>query len=99
MGLDARLLLAGRVSVLFGAAYLAVTSPGEIYDRFRKPTVGGVDGDLGFAVALTPGLEGRLTGRYTRYFATFKPRVGDPAVAGGALDEQLEFGLGVRYAH
>jgi len=40
-----------------------------------------------------------LTGRYTRYFATFHPEVGDPYVAGGALDEQLQVSLGVRYAH
>ena len=36
---------------------------------------------------------------YTRYVAAFKPVIGDQIVAGGALDEQLQFGLGVRYAH
>jgi hypothetical protein len=98
-GFDTRLLVAGRFSLLLGGAYLAVTSPGEIYERFRDPHVGGIDGDFGCALGLTPGLEARLTARYTRYFASFKPRVGDPAVAGGALDEQSQLGLGVRYAH
>ena len=98
-GLDARVLVAGRFSVLLDAAYLAVTTPGAIYDRFRDPSLAGVDGDLGFAVALIPGLEARLNGRYTRYFASFKPKVGDSIVAGGALDEQFQIGLGVRYAH
>ena len=99
LGFDARLLVAGRVSLLWGAAYLVTTSPGEIYDRFRSPSVFGVDGELGAALGLVPGLEARLIGRYTRYVASFKPIIGDQIVAGGALDEQLQFGLGVRYAH
>jgi hypothetical protein len=98
-GLDGRVLLAGRVSAWLGVAYLAVTSGGEIYDHFRDPHVSGVDGELGCAVAIVPGLEARLGGRYTRYFASFEPQVGDPYVAGGSLDEQLQIGLGVRYAH
>jgi hypothetical protein len=99
LGFDARMLVAGRLSLLFGAAYLVTTSPGEIYDRFRSPRVFGIDGELGAAFGIVPGLEARLMGRYTRYVATFKPVIGDQIVAGGALDEQLQFGLGVRYAH
>ena len=99
LGFDARLLVAGRLSLLLGGAYLAITSPGEIYDRFRSPRVFGVDGELGAALGIVPGLEARLMGRYTRYVASFKPIIGDQIVAGGALDEQLQFGLGVRYAH
>jgi hypothetical protein len=98
-GLDARLHVAWRLSLLAGAAYLLTTSRGEIYEHFRRPHVAGVDADFGFAVDLGSGLEARLAGRYTRYFASFKPRIGDEYVAGGALDEQLQAGLGVRYAH
>lgn len=99
LGFDARVLVAGRFSLFWGAAYLFTTSPGEIYDRFRSPSVFGVDGELGAALRIVPGLEGRLMGRYTRYVASFKPVIGDQIVAGGALDEQLQFGVGVRYAH
>lgn len=98
-GLDARLHVAWRLSVLAGSAYLLTTSRGEIYEHFRKPHVAGVDADFGFAIDVGSGFEARLTGRYTRYFASFKPRLGDEYVAGGALDEQLQAGLGVRYAH
>jgi len=98
-GLDGRVLLAGRFSAMLDFAYLAVTSPGEIYEQFRDPHVAGIDGNLGFALGLIPGLEARLAARYTRYFATFHPEPGDAHVAGGALDEQLQAGLGVRYAH
>ena len=99
VGFDARLLVAGQFSLLLGGAYLAVTSPGEIYDRFRSPHVHGLDGEFGAALGVLPGFELRLMSRYTRYFSTFKPRIGDAIVAGGALDEQLQFGLGARYAH
>lgn len=98
-GADARLEVVRRLSVLAGGAYLSTTSRGEIYDRFRGPRVAGVDAQIGCAFALTPGLEARVDGRYTRYFATFDPQVGDAAVAGGALDEQMQLGVGVRYAH
>jgi hypothetical protein len=98
-GLDARLLLGWRLSVLAGGAYLLTTSRGEIYERFREPRVRGVDADLGFAVDVAAGFEVRLAGRYTRYFASFRPKLGDAFVAGGALDEQLQGSLGVRYAH
>jgi len=98
-GVDARLRLGWRLSVVGGGAYLLTTSRGEIYDHFRAPRVHGVDGDLGVVVDLGSGFEARLSGRYTRYFASFKPKLGDAYVAGGALDEQLQGGLGVRYAH
>jgi hypothetical protein len=98
-GLDGRVLIAGRFSTMLDVAYLHVTSPGEVYQHFRDPHLAGIDGALGFALGIVPGLEARLAGRYTRYFATFHPEVGDPYVAGGALDEQLQIGLGVRYAH
>jgi len=98
-GLDGRVPVTPRFSILAGGGYLATLSRGQIYDRFRRPHVAGVDGELGAALALAPGVEARLDGRYTRYFASFSPEVGDPAVAGGALDQQFQLGVGVRYAH
>jgi len=99
VGADGRVRVAGRVSLLAGGAWLAPITRGEIYDRFRRPRVAGIDTELGVAIALTPGAELRLGGRYTRYFASFDPEVGDAAVAGGALDQQMQLGVGLRYAH
>lgn len=98
-GLDGELLVSSRFSILVGGSYLMTTTPGEIYDRFRDARVAGVDANLGFSLELAPGVSARLSGDYTRYFASFRPQVGDPAVAGGALDQQWRAGLGVRYAH
>jgi hypothetical protein len=98
-GVDARVLIAWRLSFLAGGGYLATTSRGEIYSNFRSPRVMGLDGDAGFAVDLGEGFELRLAGRYTRYWSKFRPQIGDRYAAGGAVDEQLQTSLGVRYAH
>jgi hypothetical protein len=98
-GVDARLHVASRLSVMAAAAYLLTTSKGEIYEHFRDGSVAGVDGEAGFALAIVPGVEARLGARYTRYFAKFEPQLGDRAVAGGAVDELWQFGLGARYAY
>jgi len=99
LGADGRVRVARRVSLLAGGAWLAPITRGEIYEHFRRPRVAGIDAELGVAIALTPGSEVRLGGRYTRYFASFDPQVGDPAVAGGALDQQTQMGVALRYAH
>jgi hypothetical protein len=98
-GFDAQIRVAWLLSLRLGGAYLVTTTPGEIYDHFRRPKVGGVDGDFAALLDVSPGFQAVLSGRYTRYFASFKPRLGDRYVAGGALDQQMQFGLGVRYAH
>jgi hypothetical protein len=99
LGADGRVRVARRVSLLAGGAWLAPITRGEIYDHFRRPRVAGIDTELGVAISLTPGSEVRLGGRYTRYFASFDPQVGDPAVAGGALDQQTQMGVALRSAH
>ncbi|MET0792575.1 MAG: hypothetical protein ABW061_13725 [Polyangiaceae bacterium] len=99
LGLDGRLQLVPRFALALGVAYLAPTTRGAIYNRFRDPHVHGVDGDFAAVLGIVPGLEARAAARYTRYFASFEPVLGDALVAGGALDEQLQFGVGVRYAH
>ena len=98
-GVDARALVAWRLSLIVGGGYLAPLSHGEIYDHFRDPQVEGLEGQVGAALGLTPGVELRLDTQYTRYFSRFNPRVGDAIVAGGALDQQFQVGLGIRYAH
>ena len=83
LGLDARLLVAGRLSVLLGGAYLVTISPGEIYDRFRSPSVYGIDAELGARSASCP-VSSPSHGRYTALRRPFQPVIGDQIVAGGS---------------
>jgi hypothetical protein len=97
-GVDARIPF-WRMALLLDFGYEGALSAGEVYKRFRGSSVGGIDLGGGLSLALGSGFELRLRGHYTRYFYKFHPVVGDPYVAGGALDEFLGFGLGVAYAY
>lgn len=77
----------GRFALFAQAGYLFVLSAGDVAARFPKATVGGVEGELGGAFTLLPGLEARVTASYRRFFYSMNPTPGDGYVAGGALDE------------
>jgi hypothetical protein len=89
----------GRIAVLADAGYDFVLSAGDVADRFRGPTFGGVEAELGGAVTIIPSLEGRLTASYRRFFYTMHPTPGDNYVAGGALDEFSTLQASVAYVY
>ena len=97
-GVDARIPF-WRMALLLDVGYDGALSAGEVYNRFKGSTIGGIDGALGLSLTLGAGFELRLRGHYTRYFYKFHPVLGDAYVAGGALDEFYGFGLGVAYAY
>jgi hypothetical protein len=83
---DARVPL-GRFAVFGDVGYLFVLSAGAVAARFPKSSVGGVQAEVGGAVAIAAGFEARVTASYRRFFYTMNPTPGDGYVAGGALDE------------
>jgi hypothetical protein len=97
-GVDARIPF-WRMALLLDFGYDGALAAGDVYTRFRDSSVGGIDLGVGLSLGLGAGFELRLRGHYTRYFYKFHPKVGDPYVAGGALDEFVGFGLGVAYAY
>ncbi len=88
LGLDARIGV-GPVAILAQGAYLLGLSGGEVPDRMRDASFGGVEGGLGVGVPIGEHLEIRAQGLYTRVFYSFKPVPGDAYVAGGALDQMV----------
>ncbi len=96
VGLDARIPF-WRLALLIKGGYDAPVSAGDVSDRFRGSSVGGIDVGVGMAFALGAGFEVGVRGTYTRYFYRFDPVPGDAYVAGGALDEFVTFGGGVGY--
>jgi len=48
---------------------------------------------------LDAGLEIRLGFDVRRYFFSMNPEVGDPFIAGGALDQYLGYTLGIAYRY
>lgn len=113
VGVDGRVVV-GPVAVMAGFEYLGPLASGDVYERFQDPGVAGIGLGGGIAMPLpieTPpggdaiealaatGLEVRLRIEYTRFFSSFAPQVGDPYVAGGALDELLGIRLAGAYVY
>jgi hypothetical protein len=97
-GVDGRIPI-GRVAVLVHASYLGALSSGEVYQRFRGASIGGVDLGGGLAVVIAAGFEARVGVDYMRWFSAFDPEPGDAYVAGGALDEMLGVHIGAAYVY
>jgi hypothetical protein len=85
-----------RLGGTFG--YLGIVDGGKTYDRFRDPSLHGLDLAATLSVDLPYGLGVRLAADYRRVFSRFDPEVGDSFVAGGALDQFVTTTLGLSYA-
>ncbi|MDP9152421.1 MAG: hypothetical protein M3O36_21050, partial [Myxococcota bacterium] len=94
VALDARAPF-GRLAGFAALGYRLVLEGGPVEKRFRGSSVNGVDAQIGAGFAVGTGWELRLAAEYDRYFYGFKPRPGDPFVAGGALDQFFAVRLGV----
>lgn len=97
-GLDLR-VPAGPVALALGADYLFPLSSGPVYDRFAGASVQGIGAMAGVLVPVTTGVEARLLVEYARFFSSFEPAIGDPYVAGGAIDQYLGVRLAGAYVY
>jgi len=80
-------------------AYLAPLAVGEIGSEawFPRLTVGGVEADLGFGIAIDDiAIGARIAMR--RFFYAMNPELGDPRVAGGAVDQSFSGALELTYS-
>jgi hypothetical protein len=89
----------GRFAAFGDVGYLFVLSAGDVAARFPRSSVGGVQAELGAAVAIAAGFEARVTASYRRFFYTMNPTPGDGYVAGGALDELSGLQASVAYVY
>ncbi|MBL9028602.1 MAG: hypothetical protein JNL21_40800 [Myxococcales bacterium] len=98
VGLDGRFPI-GPVAITAFGGYLGSIDSGAVYDRFREPSIGGIDVGGGLTVPIALGFEARLQAEYTRWFYAFAPVPGDAFVAGGALDEYVHLEIGPQYVY
>ncbi len=89
--LEASLHLTPIFNLHLGGAYQVLLSQGELKTTtyFPRSTGGGADLWVAVSVRPTAHFAIRLQGDYSRYFFTLSPQVGDPYIAGGALDQYL----------
>src|SRR5690606_5433834 len=96
VGLDGRFPI-GPVAITAFGGYLGSLDSGDVHERFRDSSVGGIDVGGGLTVPIVHGLEARLQAEYVRWFYSFGPIPGDAFVAGGALDEYIHLEIGPQY--
>ncbi|MDP3276624.1 MAG: hypothetical protein Q8Q09_15610 [Deltaproteobacteria bacterium] len=98
-GLSGRMQVISRLAITAASSYLLVLGTGEISGPryFPRSQAGGVDFELGAAVALTAGLEVRIGLDWRRYFYKMNPQIGDPVVAGGAVDDHYGATISLAY--
>jgi len=99
IGADARLAPVAGLRLMVGASYLVVLDFGGISDDlwFPRSDVGGIELQAGIGYELDVGIEIRAMFDLRRYFYTMNPEVGDPWIAGGALDQYLSGSLGLAW--
>jgi hypothetical protein len=97
--MSARVHLAHPVTMLAQVGYQHLMSLGQIgsHRYFPHATGRGLNASLGFSFELVPSLEVTATFDYHRYFLTMNPEVGDPYIAGGALDERMGGNVSLSY--
>ncbi|MCY1036686.1 hypothetical protein OV207_34940 [Corallococcus sp. BB11-1] len=99
--LGLRAELSQKLDFNFRLGYLHPLSAGELNSDtwFPNATMGAVTGSATVAYRLNSVLDVRLKADLRRYFFKFNPEVGDPYIAGGAVDQYpgLTLQLGFKY--
>ena len=96
---EARLApIAGLRVVLHGATAVLFDLGGIGSDLwFPRAKAGGIDAGILLGWETPAGVELRLGWDVRRYFYRFDPEVGDPFIAGGAVDQYFGYTLGLAY--
>ncbi len=81
----------GPLFITAGFCYQHPLSTGEIGGPtyFPRSSATGMDANIGLGIGLLDLLEIRIGGEYIRYGYKMNPEVGDPFIAGGAVDDSF----------
>ena len=98
---EGRFALVAGLRATVRAAWLQLFELGGIESSlwFPRASAGGIEAELLVGYELDAGLEIRLGFDVRRYFFSMNPEVGDPFIAGGALDQYLGYTLGIAYRY
>lgn len=98
---EGRFALVGGLRATVRAAWLQLVDLGGVESEiwFPRASAGGIEAEILVGYELDAGLEIRLGFDVRRYFFSMNPEVGDPFIAGGALDQYLGYTLGVAYRY
>jgi hypothetical protein len=98
LGTGMHLTIADGIGVSFGAGYRYIHNGGGSQisqDAFPHLTVAGADANVVARYALSETFELRAGLEWRRYWYAMHSQVGDPVVAGGAVDQSFAFTAGI----
>ncbi len=98
---EGRLALVAGLRATVRAAWLQLLELGGIESElwFPRASGGGLEAEILLGYELDAGLEVRIGFDVRRYFFSMNPEVGDPFIAGGALDQYLGYTVGAAYRY
>lgn len=98
---EGRLALVAGLRATVRAAWLQLLELGGIESElwFPRASGGGIEAEILLGYELDAGLEVRIGFDVRRYFFSMNPEVGDPFIAGGALDQYLGYTVGAAYRY
>ena len=98
--LGSKIALWRGLALELNLAYLPVLNAGEITsaDYFPRASVSGIDVAAQLRLPIAYGLQVDVGTRLRRFFYDLNPQPGDRNVAGGAVDQYLNFTIGLAYA-
>lgn len=98
---EGRFAIVGGLRTTLRAAYLVMLSTGGVEQDiwFPQASAGGVEAEILLGYELDIGIEIRLGFDVRRYFFSLNPEVGDPFIAGGALDQYFGYTIGLAYRY
>lgn len=98
---EGRFALVAGLRATVRAAWLQLVDLGGVESElwFPRANAGGIEAELLLGYELDAGLEIRVGFDVRRYFFSMNPEVGDPFIAGGALDQYLGYTLGIAYRY
>lgn len=98
IGTGMHLAISERIGISFGVGYRHINNRGGVQisqDIFPRLTVAGADADIVARYAINEIFEVRAGLEWRRYWYAMNSQVGDPVVAGGAVDQSFIFTAGL----
>lgn len=95
--LGLRVPFGDKLSFDVGAGWRQLLGTGDLESEawFPRSSGAGIDADLGLTYAVGGAVSAHVRGDLRRYFFAMNPEVGDPWIAGGAVDQYLAIVTGL----
>jgi len=98
-GAEGDFAMGDKLRLGLSAGWLWLMSGGELTSKawFSRATGSGIEGSIFGSYGLTKHIDLFATVGISHFFLSFNPKKGDPKIAGGATDDFVTGGIGIRF--